>query len=61
MYDPVKVKDFLKEMKLADPKPLIFLCNIHKYIEELTEYLYKNEFTRYIEIYLFRVNQDATP
>lgn len=54
-YDPVKVKDFLKEIKLADPKPLIFLCDIHGYVDELTKYLYKNNFNRYIEIYLFKV------
>jgi clathrin heavy chain len=34
----------LKEMKLPDPKPLIFLCDIHGYVEELTSYLYKNNF-----------------
>jgi clathrin heavy chain len=26
-YDAVKVKDFLKEMKLPDPRPLIYLCD----------------------------------
>jgi clathrin heavy chain len=26
-YDPVKVKDFLKDMKLPDPRPLIYLCD----------------------------------
>jgi clathrin heavy chain len=26
-YDPIKVKDFLKEMKLPDPRPLIYLCD----------------------------------
>lgn len=26
-YDPVKVKDFLKEQKLPDPRPLIYLCD----------------------------------
>ena len=60
-YDPVKVKDFLKDIKLADPKPLIFLCDIHGYIDELTKYLYKNNFNRFIEIYLFKVNPNATP
>jgi clathrin heavy chain len=56
MYDPVRVKNFLKEMKLGDPKALIFVCDIFGYIEELTEYLYKNDFNKYIEIYLFKVN-----
>jgi len=61
MYDPIKVKDFLKEMKLGNPKPLIFLCDLHGYIVELTQYLYTNEFNRYIEIYLFKVNSGSTP
>lgn len=60
-YDPVKVKDFLKEMKLPDPKPLIFLCDIHGFVDELTKYLFKNNFNKYIEIYLFKVNPNATP
>lgn len=61
MYDPIKVKNFLKEMKLGDPKALIFVCDIFGYIEELTQYLYKNDFNKYIEIYLFKVNQASTP
>lgn len=57
-YDPIKVKDLLIEMKLADPKPIIFLCDAHNQIDELTRYLYKNNFTKYIEVYLFRVCQN---
>ena len=26
-YDPVRVKDFLKQIKLADPIPLLVLCD----------------------------------
>mmetsp|Transcript_26576 Transcript_26576/g.4691 ORF Transcript_26576/g.4691 Transcript_26576/m.4691 type:complete len:80 (-) Transcript_26576:2082-2321(-) len=26
-YDPVRVKDFLKELRLPDPRPLIYLCD----------------------------------
>ena len=59
-YDPLKVKDFLMEMKLADPKPLIRLCDIHGYIDELTKYLYRNNLIKYIEIFLFKVNPQAT-
>lgn len=39
-YDPEKVKNFLKDQKL-DPKPLIYLCDKHGYLEELTRYLCK--------------------
>ena len=49
-YDPIKVKDFLKDMKLPDPRPLIYLCDQHNFIEELTKYLYKNRQNRFIEI-----------
>lgn len=57
----MKVKEYLIEAKLPDPKPLIFLCDIHGFIDELTRYLYQNNFTKFIEIYLFRVNSNATP
>jgi clathrin heavy chain len=60
-YDPVKVKDFLKEMKLPDPRPLIYLCDQHNFTEELTKYLYLAKQNKFIEIYLFRVNNAATP
>jgi clathrin heavy chain len=39
-YDPVKVRDFLMEGKFADPRPLIYLCDMHNFIEDLTKYLY---------------------
>jgi len=42
-YDPEKVKDFLKEAKLPDPRPLIYLCDMHNFTEELTRYLYNNK------------------
>jgi clathrin heavy chain len=60
-YDPEYVKNFLKEQRLPDPRPLIFLCDINGYVDELTRYLYKNNFNKYIEIYIFRVNNQATP
>ncbi len=60
-YDPVRVKDFLKEMKLADPRPLIFLCDMHGFIDELTKYLYKNNFSKFIETYLLKFNANASP
>lgn len=60
-YEPERVKDFLKDIKLPDPRPLIYLCDLHGYTEELTKYLYHNKQNKFIEIYLFRVNQAATP
>lgn len=46
------------ELKLTDPKPIIFLCDAHQQYDELTRYLYKNNFTKYIEVYLFKVCQN---
>lgn len=60
-YDPTKVKDFLMEAKLPDPRPLIYLCDMHKFTEELTRYLYNARQKQFIEVYLFKVNPMATP
>ena len=60
-YEPVKVKEFLMEIKLPDPRPLIYLCDKHGFVVELTKYLFKGGLNKYIEIYLFRVNPDASP
>jgi len=60
-YDPEKVKNFLMEIKLENPKALIYLCDTHGYIEEMTKYLYKNGFNSYIGVYLVKVNPQAAP
>ena len=60
-YDPKRVKDFLMEGKFADPRPLIYLCDMHGYIEDLTRHLYTTKQLKCIEIYLFKVNSNATP
>lgn len=60
-YDPVTVKDFLKDAKLPDPRPLIYVCDLHNYVGELTEYLYKNSLMKYIEVYVVKVNPTNCP
>ena len=60
-YEPEKVREFLKDIKLPDPRPLIYLCDKHNFIDDLTKYLYNNKQYKFIEIYLFKVNQNATP
>ena len=60
-YDPVKVKDFFLEKKLVNPRALIFLCDKHDYIEDLTKYLYKNRLVRFLENYLFQARPQNTP
>jgi clathrin heavy chain len=60
-YDPVRVRDFLKNAKVADPRPLIYLCDMHGYIDDLTKYLYQTKQLKCIEIFLFKVNSQASP
>mmetsp|Transcript_77481 Transcript_77481/g.134401 ORF Transcript_77481/g.134401 Transcript_77481/m.134401 type:complete len:1720 (-) Transcript_77481:143-5302(-) len=60
-YDPVTVKDFLKEAKLPDPRPLIYVCDLHGFVGELCEYLYKNSLMKYIEVYVVKVNPTNCP
>ena len=60
-YDPVRVKEFLLEMRLPDPKPLVLLCDKNGFVPELTKYLWMNNFRPYIEVYVVRVNPNAAP
>lgn len=60
-YDAKRVKDFLMEGKFGDPRPLIYLCDMHGYIEDLTRYLYTTKQLKCIEIFLFKVNSNASP
>lgn len=43
-------------MKLADPKPLVILCDKNDFIREMVRYLWDNGFNSYIEIYIIKVN-----
>lgn len=61
VYDSVKVKDFLKEAKLPDQIPLIIVCDRFGYVEELTQYLFKNNMLQKIEVYVQKVNPMRTP
>ena len=60
-YDPKKVLEFFQDKRLVDPRPFIILCDKHDFIEDLTKYLYKNKLSRFLENYVFTVNQKACP
>ena len=49
------------EGKFGDPRPLIYLCDMHGYIEDLTRYLYTTKQLKCIEIFVFKVNSNASP
>ena len=61
VYEPERVKDFLMEAKLQDPRPLIHVCNRHGFIEELTAYLFNNKLFKFIEVYVQKVAPEKTP
>ena len=61
VYDADKVKQFLMDAKLADPRPLIHVCDRQDFIEEMTAYLYSNNLLKYIEVYVQKVSPQKTP
>lgn len=60
-YDPVRTRDFLKEAKLPEQLPLIIVCDRFDFVADLTVYLYKNNFSKYIEAYVQKINPVNTP
>jgi Region in Clathrin and VPS len=60
-YNPEKVKNFLKEAKLADQLPLIIVCDRFDFVHDLVLYLYQNGLTQFIEVYVTKVNSVRTP
>merc|ERR1719311_848114 len=60
-FDPVQVKDFLKELRLPDQRPLINVCDRFDMVEDLTHYLYSNNMSKYIELYVQKVNPMKAP
>ncbi|GAV05648.1 hypothetical protein RvY_15748 [Ramazzottius varieornatus] len=60
-YEPERVKNFLKEQKLTDQLPLIIVCDRFDFVHDLVLYLYRNNFAKYIEIYVQKVNPSRLP
>ncbi|CAB4018443.1 clathrin heavy chain 1 isoform X2, partial [Paramuricea clavata] len=61
VYDPERVKNFLKEAKLTDQLPLIIVCDRFDFVHDLVLYLYRNNLQKYIEIYIQKVNPSRVP
>ncbi|KAG7563044.1 hypothetical protein FFLO_01476 [Filobasidium floriforme] len=60
-YNPEKVKNFLKEAKMSDQLPLIIVCDRFNMVHDLVLYLYQNNLTNFIEVYVQQVNSARTP
>merc|ERR1719353_153446 len=60
-FDPAEVRDFLKEARLPDQRPLINVCDRFDMVEDLTHFLYSNNMSKYIELYVQKVNPMKAP
>ncbi|CCE62974.1 hypothetical protein TPHA_0D03380 [Tetrapisispora phaffii CBS 4417] len=61
VYDPERVKNFLKDINLEDQLPLITVCDRFNFVNELVIYLYNQQNTKFIETYVQQVNPTKTP
>jgi len=61
VYDPAAVRDFLLDAKLADPRPLIHVCDRFGFVDELTSYLWNNKLSKFVEVYVQKVAPAKTP
>ena len=58
--DPPRLKKFLMEVKLADMRPLINICDRFDMVTDMTTFLYKQGLTRYIEAFCQKVSPAKT-
>ncbi|KAK4132369.1 clathrin heavy chain [Trichocladium antarcticum] len=61
VYNPEKVKNFLKEAKLSEMLPLMVVCDRFNFVHDLVLYLYQHQQFKSIEIYVQQVNPSRTP
>ncbi|KAK1942907.1 Clathrin heavy chain 1 [Phytophthora citrophthora] len=55
------VQNISKKSTVQSPLSLIHLCDHYDCVEELTEYLYTNNLTKYIDVYVGKVSPEKTP
>lgn len=60
-YDPEAVREFLKEIRLDNQLPLIRVCDKHGFVSDLAHYLYRNNMTQYLTLYVQQLNPLKTP
>lgn len=60
-YDPERVKVYLMEARLRDPRPLINVCDRFDFVDDLVRFLMKNNQVKFVEGYVQRVNPTRCP
>lgn len=61
VYNPERVKNFLKDANLENQLPFIIVCDRHDFVHEMILHLYKTSNMKYIETYVQQVNPSKTP
>ncbi|CCH62980.1 hypothetical protein TBLA_0I03250 [Henningerozyma blattae CBS 6284] len=61
VYDPEKMKNFLKNANLEDQRPLIIVCDRFNFVHELILYLYNKNNLKFIEVYVQQIDPIKTP
>ncbi|AEO53818.1 hypothetical protein MYCTH_2295647 [Thermothelomyces thermophilus ATCC 42464] len=61
VYNPEKVKNFLKEARLPEMLPLMVVCDRFNFVHDLVLYLYQHQQFKSIEVYVQQVNPSRTP
>jgi clathrin heavy chain len=52
---------FRQEAKLPDQLPLVIVCDRFNFVHDLVLFLYQHNLTKYIEVYVQKVNSQRTP
>lgn len=60
-YDPLAVRELLKEIKLPDQLSLVIVCDKYGYVDDLTHYLVRNNMLQFVENYVQNINPMNTP
>eukprot|EP01052_Picozoa_sp_SAG31_P009399 SAG31_NODE_492_length_14913_cov_4.109086_5_plen_1645_part_00 len=60
-YDAARVRDFLMESKLEDPRPLINVCKTHNFVPELVKYFISQQQMKFIEQFALNVDVASVP
>lgn len=61
VFDPERVKNFLKDANLQDQLPFVIVCDRFGFVHEMVLHLYKTQNLKFIETYVQQVNPPKTP
>lgn len=60
VFDPERVKNFLKNANLEDQLPFVIVCDRFDFVHEMILHLYKSQNSKFIKTYVQQVNPSKT-